>query len=155
MKYGPIICDPKSEEAKALVGKKVVGGYDFTELKDYPERHTIATLNYIKNTCNPFVCCATPYTFIRGVVEDAPKYRPYKDTGEMVEDYCERFDVRLMDFDMPSIWLKAIHYGATELITKFGTGAVVFDQDCYNTLDWIFGNYTYLDGSPVGKEVNG
>lgn len=76
------------------------------------------------------------------------KYRPYKDTEEMIEDFKERYNSRFNGHSMPFIWVK--DWGEKDLITTFGKDWVDTGSDIYNLND-LFEDFTYLDGSPCGK----
>lgn len=164
MKYGPIICDPNSEEARKLIGKVVCVSDSFNELSMNMggEIGLLFKIDDDPISTTPFVIDMNgsnlfknheSFTFIREVIEEPPKYRRYKDTNEMVSDYCERFGVAKTDFAMPIIWVMPKHSTRKILI------AVYYDE--YVTLEWVadramnelLEGYTYLDGSPVGKEV--
>ena len=84
------------------------------------------------------------------------KYRPYKDTDEMIEDFRERakaYEVNLSKCPMfyPSIWLKSKENGDKPLCTYFGVSNVLVGMK-YFSLETLFKKYTYLDGSPCGKK---
>lgn len=165
MKYGPIICDPNSEEAKNLIGKKVVASDYYARISEISELMDFDPLAPIEGqlievsgtTIIPFRVkgsvseCA--YTFIREVIDEAPQYRPYKDTEEMVEDFKERFEDKIFTspIEIPTIWFMNKGSKHRFLVTGFlEEGVITF---CYS-IEWeeLFENYTYLDGSPVGKE---
>lgn len=77
------------------------------------------------------------------------KYRPYKDTEEMIEDFKERYNSRFDGHSqMPFIWVK--DWGEKDLITTFGEDWVDTGSDIYHLND-LFEKFTYLDGSPCGK----
>lgn len=88
-------------------------------------------------------------------VEKEPKYRPYKDTDEMIADYKEHFKIsNVPAFCIPLIWVK----GKPNFLTMEGTHFIVEIFDCavrlgnsVIPLQNLFDNYTYLDGSPCGK----
>lgn len=157
MKYGPIICDPNSEEAKALIGKKILGGYNYVDTDcGVGELLTLDSID--ASYQSPFLGHTTSgtkytYTFIREAVEEPPEYRPYKDTDEMVEDFKKRFckHTTIPQDAMPLIWV-TFPNGPKEIVSAFGKNTVWLNGDCF-MLDYIFETgYTYLDGSPVGKE---
>ena len=79
------------------------------------------------------------------------KYRPYKDTEEMIADYKKHFYVDNTNYTMPLIWVKEKVNDNPMLITAFGAG----NNRIYNHNHWInlkelLIYYTYLDGSPCG-----
>lgn len=95
------------------------------------------------------------------VEESKEKFRPYKDTDEMIEDFKKRYNSyggwSGKDNPMynPMIWIKA--KGAEKnkyLITRFHENTNVtmnFNQDVFTTgLPTLLDDYTYLDGTPCG-----
>ena len=80
-------------------------------------------------------------------VKPAEKYRPYKDYGEMVEDFCDRFAVLRHVCAMPLIWVKQKETGTVRLLKSFSKDTEV------GTLNRLFVACTYLDGSVIGKKV--
>lgn len=89
------------------------------------------------------------------------KFRPYKDTDEMIEDFKRRYSSyggwSGEDNPMynPMIWVKA--KGAEKnkyLITRFHENTNVtmnFGRDVYTaSLPILLDDYTYLDGTPCG-----
>lgn len=86
-------------------------------------------------------------------VDKEPKYRPYNDIHEMITDWMERFGRYDTKVVMPPIWVKDRNdckYIITEYILHDSVG--LFSR--IETLTELFKNYTYLDGSPCGKEEN-
>lgn len=158
MKFGPIIYDPTSEEAKKLVGKTVIAADSYTTIADTRNNDTVKLVEICEDEFNPFRIEVNGhrygYNFIREFIEEPPKYRPYKDTTEMVEDYKERFTDTIMtgSVEMPLIWLKN-DSGSSVLVTAF-CHEYIKNMDLLERLDEVFKHYAYLDGSPVGKEVN-
>lgn len=155
VRYGEIICDPTSEEAKKLVGKTVIASNVFTDIMEpkWFGRNTLLEIN--SGDVYPFKVGDSnviyTYTFIREVIEDEPKYRPYKDTDEMVSDFCERFGFEETDFAVPMIWIRNKVSNARKLLTYFGDDYVKA-SDVMHDVSYLLHDYTYLDGSPVGKE---
>ena len=92
-------------------------------------------------------------------VKEEPKYRPYKDTEEMINDFCERFGVKRTNFGEPFIWVKSKDVGILIirkcLITEFYLKAVILGSNNeVSHLSELFDDYTYLDGSLCGKLEN-
>ena len=86
-------------------------------------------------------------------VKKEPKYRPYNDTDEMIADWKERIGGKHWSvYEMPLIWIWDKDKVEKTLIIGFRRQEV-------NTADTIIHmasllqSYTYLDGSPCGKEV--
>lgn len=88
-------------------------------------------------------------------VKEEPKYRPYESADEMIEDFCKRAGLETTSMSMPSIWLR--EKGSTTKRLVIGlVGDYVYLQFSSEIDNWslseLFTEYTYLDGSPVGKE---
>ena len=82
-------------------------------------------------------------------------YRQYKSVEELVSDFKERFDTHTPAYAMPLIWLQNKR-GVTKkkkLITAFNEGDnfVYLDGEIYD-LNYLFKDYTFLDGTPCGVE---
>ena len=96
-----------------------------------------------------------PY-FVLEKVEPEPKYVPFESPQEFISAYNKaskevRSDTESM-LSKLGIWLKGSeHY---ELVTYIYNKGITIDDVSIN---WktLFDFYTFLDGSPVGKEVNG
>lgn len=87
-------------------------------------------------------------------IKTEPTCRPYKDTEEMIEDYCKRFpESKPSEHSMPFIWIKdREEVSFASLITEFGYSCVwrsVIQEGV--PLKKLFNDYVYLDGSPCGK----
>ena len=92
---------------------------------------------------------------------EAPKekeFRPYKDTDEMIEDFKKRYNFyggwtgKNNPMYCPLIWLKNRISGEKNLITFYSDFRVFVPAGIF-TLDVLFNQFTYLDGSPVGIEI--
>lgn len=81
-------------------------------------------------------------------IKEEVKYRPYKDTEEMINDFCNRFNVKRTSFGEPFIWVKD-EDEEKRLITGINKYNVISDSYFFD-LKEIFEKYTYLDGSPCG-----
>ena len=82
-------------------------------------------------------------------INPEPKYRPYKDTDEMVADWKTRFNKLIAPNTMPSIWV--MNDKVKAIITDFAKNAVsVFGA--FQSMGKLYEEFTYLDGSPCGKE---
>lgn len=75
------------------------------------------------------------------------KYRPYKDTDEMIEDFKRRAEIATNKMSLPWIWIKSKKDGYRFLLSVFG--AVAVDGITFSDL---LDEYTYLDGSPCGMK---
>ena len=82
-------------------------------------------------------------------VKKEPKYRPFKDTDELIEEYCKRFEVG-WGYNLPSIWVKSKKSCDRFLITGFGSDKIILIKGEVS-LDTMFEYDTFLDGSPFGK----
>lgn len=86
-------------------------------------------------------------------IKPEKKYRPYKSTEEMVEDFDARFGTNRPANTMPFIWVKGRFTKAAHLIHVFGDTYVYIGNNVLMISD-LFTRYTYLDGSPCGKLVS-
>lgn len=88
------------------------------------------------------------------------KYRPYKDTNEMIEDFLKRYnyysEARNAHNPMcnPLIWGRSVHTGFEKLVVGIAKDRplVYFasEEDGYSLVS-LFEDFTYLDGTPCGK----
>jgi len=82
-----------------------------------------------------------------------PRYRPYKDTDEMIADWDKRCNANTHwpEYGMPVIWVKDT-IGYKHLLVDYGDATVETSYEKLSMSELLKG-YTYLDGSPCGKEV--
>lgn len=151
MKYGEIL-DFRTKD-KAVVGNK----YAFTDilfnLEDSPEKCTIGVLVRVnENNKYPF----TPegysysYQFAREIIEEKPKYRPYKDTNELKADFFKDYPEMGKRY-RPAIWIVSSSGAELEISFFSKEGSYVLTNNaCGHTMEDLFKNFTYLDGSPCG-----
>ena len=86
-------------------------------------------------------------------VKKEPKYRPYKDTAEMIADWNERIGGKHWSvYEMPLIWIWDKDKVEKTLVTGFRRQEVN-TADAIIHMASLLQSYTYLDGSPCGKEV--
>lgn len=99
--------------------------------------------------CSDFIEC---HGIIFNKVKKEPKYRPYNDTDEMIADWKERFNAKDWPrYSMPLIWVKN-EWNNKYFLTGFSHEIVILAESP-QTLKDLCRCYTYLDGSPCGKEV--
>lgn len=98
--------------------------------------------------CSDFIGCDG---IIFKKVKKESDYRPYGDTDELIEDWRTRFNKIIATNYMPLIWVRSRMTSQQILITAFNVYSVVFNGTRVDFRD-LFDNYTYLDGSPCGKE---
>lgn len=150
MKYGEIL-DIRTKD-KAVVGKEYVFSDILYNLINSPQNCAVNILGRVKKDASlPFeISCKLGFQFIREVIEEEPKYRPYRDTDELKADFfkdCPRMDKR----HRPAIWV----------VTKFGSEYEIggFSNDGQHvlihcagtyTMKELFENFNFLDGSPCG-----
>lgn len=80
------------------------------------------------------------------------KYRPYKDSAEMITDFTARFKVKCPPYAEPLIWVKGKETDIKFLVFAFYKAFIKFNDDSPLMFKELFDDYTYLDGSPVGME---
>lgn len=87
-------------------------------------------------------------------IKHEPKYRPYKDTAEMIADWKERIGGKHWSVcEMPLIWIWDKCKVEKTLVTGFRRQEIN-TADAIITMVSLFSSYTYLDGTPCGKEEN-
>lgn len=99
--------------------------------------------------CSNFIEC-DGIVFVK--IKKEPEYRPYRDTDEMLADCTTRFNKISAANSMPLIWVRSKTTCLRTLVTGYDLYSVVFSGTKTGFRD-LFDNYTYLDGSPCGKEV--
>ena len=87
------------------------------------------------------------------------KYRPYETTDEMIEDFKERakkhYNANFFKCPMfhVSIWVKDKKSNSKYLISAFGEIDVYLSSIDEYSLELLFEDFTYLDGTPCGKKI--
>ena len=82
-----------------------------------------------------------------------PEYKPYESASEFVQNYQERFRIKYNpSWSMPMIWLWDKELDRKCLVRDFESDKVMCGSTSW-TMEELFDRWTYLDGSPVGKEV--
>lgn len=133
---------------KIGIGEHVmIDGVEYVADKADPDGICIGCAFFDATTsCSDFIGCDG---IIFKKVMKEPKYRPYKDTEEMVADWKTRFNMIISPNSMPLIWVT--NNKALSLITDYAKYAVsVFGTTL--SLETLYEEYIYLDGSPCGKE---
>ena len=87
-------------------------------------------------------------------VKEEPKYVPYENTEELIEDFCKRSGAKRSPMGEPFIWVKykAEVNIAKCLITSFTDSFAYISSKKYS-LSELFDDFTYFDGSPCGKKA--
>ena len=178
--YDSIIIDPSKEGIESLVGKEVYyHNVPLACLGYANENCHIGTLKEIfKDAFYPFQV-KTPgghtqdCTCIIPKKEEPKKYVPFETLDEFIESYKkaeERIDCSNIEGYIAScgMWLKDTDRDVYCLVTEiWNYGVVVGDSNMNTTKDgdeyftfngvteWkkLFMEYTFMDGSPCGKEV--
>lgn len=149
MKYGEIL-DFRTKD-KAVVGKKYVLSDIMFYISNSPENCHVGTLTEIEEYGDfPFSDRAVSFQFAREIIEEGPKYRPYKDTAELKADFfedCPDMGKRYR----PSIWVVS-NLGSEYEISGFsndGQRVFIYCAGGY-TMENFFKDFKKLDGSPCG-----
>lgn len=133
---------------KIKIGEHVlIDGVEYVANKAHPTEPCKGCDFRNIDSCTDFIECQG---IIFNEVKKEPKYRPYKDVDEMIADWKDRFNAKDWPiYSMPLIWLS--WDGTLVFITGFKKSMV--DVEGYTkTMHEIFDFFTYLDGSPCGKE---
>lgn len=95
--------------------------------------------------------CFSLFYFIE--VQEENKFRPFKNTDDMITEFCRRSG-KLLQFstiDPPVIYLKNKISGRSYIMSAFDCNLVKIHHETYNMVD-LFNNFTFNDGSPCGIE---
>lgn len=121
--------------------------------KDY-----LRTVSFIKDKTitNRFLITdnISSYHFFYLVEEEEEKWRPYKDTDEMIYDFLKRYNSYNGNCNKnnpmynPLIWIKRTDSQYAELIVAISKKNVC--ANAVYTLKMLFDDFTYLNGSPCG-----
>lgn len=139
------------------VGDKVIVADDPIYLKTLVEIGSeLSTIKeiYDGNYMCRFSVAGDDYSYnLAYLVERAgeKKWRPYENCNEMIADFKKRFNVDWADYEKPLIWVKLNIDNLTSLITDFFID-VIYMSNLEMSLEGLFNDYTYLDGSPCGIE---
>lgn len=102
----------------------------------------------------------------RFIKENAKQmYRPFKNGTELIETYNDRFyGNKNRDFitengifrqELPLIWIVDNEHPANKfLITEIYNDGIAGSWCSHKSFDLLFSQYTFLDGSPIGVEVD-
>ena len=144
-----------ADELKA--GDKVIVADDLVFLKALVERgsqlNTIDEI-YDENCQCRFVVEGYDYVYSLAYLVERTKekkWRPYKDTDEMINDYKKRFNVDCPEHELPLIWVKDRPSGTKNLVTAYSDEIVCLSTASYK-LPKLFDYCIYLDGTPCGME---
>lgn len=95
--------------------------------------------------------------YVEGVCKDClerKKYRPYESSAEMIADFVNRFKVKCPSYCKPLIWVRLKVDKRRRLIVAYGDNFVeIGNKTKAVTLQHLFEQYDFLDGSPVGMEA--
>ena len=93
MKYGKVLTYKDAEEARKLIGKKVVGSYCLSKIENYPEKIEPEILTGIDDELD-FIFKAGDYygfQFIREIIEETPQLMTNRQlaewTGKRIGEY--------------------------------------------------------------------
>ena len=138
------VLEAKVEQGEILELKKILG-------KNEDRRFRVSAEN---------ASITLEYAFFYLVEEpEEEKYRPYKNTDEMIEDFKERakkhYNANFFKCPMfhTSIWVKDKKSNSKYLISVFGKTDVYLSSIDEYSLELLFEDFTYLDGSPCGKKI--
>lgn len=95
--------------------------------------------------------CFSLFYFIE--VQEENKFRPFKNTDDMITEFCRRSG-KLLQFstiDPPVIYFKNKISGRSYIMSAFDCHLVKICHETYDMVD-LFNNFTFNDGSPCGIE---
>ena len=148
---------------KAEVGKKYWCADSIGLLKDHIENNDFCYVCELES----IGCCSyhrfestagNDWDFLYPYEEPEPQYRPYESIDELIADWEEKTHscpANMKEFVMPLIWVKTKDYESFNIIYSYDkkNNRVSCRGLSWGTLGYLFDNYTFLDGSPCGKEI--
>ena len=162
--YEDIIMDPEDPRLEGAIGKECF-------FSEYPKR----LLNSAKNNSPEYLDCLTDirkegactfvdkngsaWTLIIIKKEEPKKYVPFETLDEFIESYKkaeERIDYSNAEDYIAScgMWLRFNNDDVICAVTEIWADGVFLGHD-HMKIKWeeLFNFYTFMDGSPCGKEV--
>lgn len=164
--YDNILIDPSKEGIESLIGKEVYFSdiphicLENANLNDF---HYLGILEQIRKDGNaPFKVkgiLSTSYwsCIIEKKEEPKPKYVPFEDGREFLKSYTIVESCLISEnffLSHHGIWLKHRESDDLFMVVEIWDDGVVIGGNQFTT-SWndLSNNYTFLDGSPCGKEV--
>lgn len=140
---------------KAEIGKKYWVADELLDLKEVVEKEQMCfelkdiREGYLYPFIGEFInsTSETEFQFIYPFEE--PKYRPYVDTEEMINDFCERSGAKRSKMGEPFIWVKD---GDCKLLILSIEKDCVWTVNCRWSMEELLDTFTYCDGTPIGKK---
>lgn len=84
---------------------------------------------------------------------NTPSYRPFMDSAELILEWNKKLDIFHYSLQEPLIWIKHKEDDRRRLITGFGKDFVeIGNKSKPVTMQRLLDTYTFLDGTPVGKQ---
>ena len=166
--YDNILINPSKEGIESLIGKEVYFHNNPYLCLDYANKKSTDHLGVLakirKNSVVPFTIeqgnTVHEYTCIIEKKEKPklrPKYVPFKNIIEFLDAYrsapgCLNEEACYLSNN--GIWLKDMEIDSYCMVTEIWDSGVTIASD-QNMTFWgkLFERYTFLDGSPCGKEV--
>ena len=158
--YDNILIDPSKEGIKNIIGKEVYFHNNPCLCLDAANENSTDNLGILeeidKDSINPFVIEKESGFFaypciIEKKEEPKPKYVPFKSNEEFLESYIyhkEKFtrsSLACQLYSLGGIWLKYKGIEDFFMITEFWDDMTRWGE--------FLERFTFLDGSPCGKEV--
>ena len=168
-----IIMDPNDPRLEGAIGKKVYSSSDINLVLNRANNDEYEMiLTQVEDVdSEPFTVMNTDGTeydadFIIIKKEEKPEYIPFESVEEFLDEYFlnkEKYTTGIL-LKLEGVWLREKETGALCMATEiWDEGLVIGDTkltiigtDVFNDMmewDELFNKYTFLDGSPCGKEV--
>lgn len=163
--YEDIIMDPEDPRLEGAIGKECYFSDYPKKLLDSARNNSSGYLDCLTNIIKEGVC---PFVDKKGYgstliiikkEEPKPKYVPFEGKYEFIESYMDnKSNHEYLDQQISclgGIWLKDKDIeGVFYIVTEMWRDGVVLGSD-QSTTKWddLFAGYTFLDGTPCGKEV--
>lgn len=166
--YDDVIIDPSKEGIESLIGKEVYCNENpYFCLKNANKKSTdfLGVLMEIhKYNNNPFCVKLNDgvykYPCIIEKKEEPKKYEPFENADEFIDEYdsanysVKNGTVENKLFNYGGIWLRNKNDDSMYMVIEIWNDGVVLGSDQIATpWKYILDEYTFIDGSPCGKEV--
>lgn len=170
--YADIIMDPEDPRLEGAIGKECYFGDYPTKLLERAKSNSPVVSYYRlrsirKDEPYPFAD-EDGHTWILIIIkkEEEPEYIPFESVEEFLDEYFlnkEKYTTGIL-LKLEGVWLREKETGALYMATEiWDEGLVIGDTkltisgtNVFNDMmewDELFNKYSFLDGSPCGKEV--
>ena len=162
--YEDIIMDPEDPRLEGAIGKECYFSDYPKQLLNGARNNSPEYLDYLTDIRKEAACTFVDKNGSGWILiiikkeEPKPKYVPFENMEEFLEA-CRRVEINWLEandhyLSKRGIWLKDKEADAYFMVTEiWNRGVFVVDDSDETPWNELLENYTFLDGSPCGKEV--